>query len=65
MIVALSRFRIELGESRLELTRRNAEINVALKVQKVLFPRSFPQDRGLEFAAACIPRGASAVTITT
>ena len=55
MIVALSRFRIELGESRHELTRRNAEINVALKVQKALFPRSFPQDKGLEFSAACIP----------
>jgi sigma-B regulation protein RsbU (phosphoserine phosphatase) len=60
LLVVLYRFRLELQASRHELGRKEAELNFALGVQKALFPRHFPTNAGLEFAAVCIPaRGVS------
>jgi sigma-B regulation protein RsbU (phosphoserine phosphatase) len=60
LLLALYRFRMALRESRRELDRQEAELGFALKVQQALFPRSLPEDRGLEFAATCLPaRGVS------
>ena len=53
--LALYRVQQELRQSRHELARRQAELNFALEVQKALFPRQFPRDGGLEFAAVCVP----------
>ncbi len=58
--VILYRFRLELVASRLELARKEAELNFALKVQQALFPRQLPQSGGMEFSAVCLPaRGIS------
>ncbi|PYV24483.1 MAG: hypothetical protein DMG24_11375 [Acidobacteria bacterium] len=58
--MALYRVQHELRASRHELARKEAEINFALQVQQALFPRQFPADGGLEFAAVCVPaRGIS------
>ena len=53
--IALYRVQLELRASRHELARREAELNFAREVQQALFPRQFPVDRGLEFAAVCVP----------
>ncbi len=52
---ALYRVQLELRASRMELARRQAELNFALEVQQALFPRQFPLDDGLEFSATCLP----------
>ncbi len=58
--MALYRVQAELRASQHELARQEAEVNFALEVQKALFPRQFPVDGGLEFAAAYVPaRGIS------
>ena len=58
--LALYRVQLELRASRMELARKQAEINFALEVQRALFPRQFPIDSGLEFSAVCVPaRGIS------
>jgi sigma-B regulation protein RsbU (phosphoserine phosphatase) len=58
--VTLYRVQQELGASRRELARREAELNFAREVQQALFPREFPRDGGLEFSAVCVPaRGIS------
>src|SRR5437879_10724581 len=58
--LALYRVQLELRASQHELARKEAEINFALQVQQALFPRQFPADGGLEFAAVCVPaRGIS------
>jgi len=60
LLLALYRFRMALRASRRELDRQEAELGFALKVQQALFPRSLPVNRGLQFAATCIPaRGVS------
>jgi sigma-B regulation protein RsbU (phosphoserine phosphatase) len=60
LALALYRFRMALQASRQELALRQAELNIALKVQQSLFPSEIPQDSGLEFSAICIPaRGVS------
>jgi phosphoserine phosphatase RsbU/P len=60
LLVILYRIRLELQASRHELARKEAELNVALTVQKALFPRRLPSGKGLEFSAVCIPaRGVS------
>lgn len=53
----LYRLRLQLNASRKELARKEAEISIAHEVQRALFPRQFPRDGGLEFAAVCIPAG--------
>ncbi|HEY2931129.1 MAG TPA: PP2C family protein-serine/threonine phosphatase [Acidobacteriota bacterium] len=54
------RLQLQLKESRHELALKEAEVNFALQVQQLLFPRKFPEHSGLEFSAACIPaRGIS------
>ena len=58
--MALYRVQSELRASRHELARKEAELAFALQVQQALFPRQFPADGGLEFAAVCVPaRGIS------
>ena len=58
--LALYRVQIELRASRMELARKQAELNFAHEVQRALFPRQFPSDSGLEFSAICVPaRGIS------
>src|SRR5256885_9121114 len=58
--LALYRVQLELRASQHELARKEAELNFALEVQQALFPRQFPVDGGLEFAAVCVPaRGIS------
>ena len=58
--LALYRVHLELRASQHELARKEAELNFALEVQQALFPRQFPVDGGLEFAAVCVPaRGIS------
>jgi len=58
--MALYRVQFELRVSRHELARKEAELNFALEVQQALFPRHFPAQSGLEFAAVCVPaRGIS------
>jgi len=60
LAVTLYRVQQELGASRRELARREAELSFALQVQQALFPRQFPEGEGLEFAAVCVPaRGIS------
>lgn len=53
--MALYRVQLQLRASRYELARKEAELNFALEVQQALFPRQFPVDGGLEFAAVCVP----------
>jgi sigma-B regulation protein RsbU (phosphoserine phosphatase) len=53
--VSLYRVRLDLQASRLQLARKEAELSFALQVQLALFPRHFPANSGLEFAAVCIP----------
>ncbi|MFB3921110.1 MAG: PP2C family protein-serine/threonine phosphatase [Terriglobia bacterium] len=58
--MALYRVQLELRASRQELAMKQAELNFALQVQRALFPREFPVDRGLEFSGVCVPaRGIS------
>lgn len=58
--MTLYRVQLDLRASRHELARKEAELNFALEVQQALFPRKFPADSGLEFAAVCVPaRGIS------
>ena len=58
--MALYRVQLELRVSQRELARKEAELNFAHEVQQALFPRQFPVDGGLEFAAICVPaRGIS------
>ncbi len=53
--LALYRVQLELRASRMELARKQAEINFAHEVQRALFPRQFPAGGGLEFSGACVP----------
>ncbi len=53
--MTLYRVQLQLRASRYELARKEAELNFALEVQQALFPRQFPVDGGLEFAAVCVP----------
>lgn len=53
--VVLYRLQLQLKASRLELARKEAELNIAREVQQALFPRQFPAGGGLEFSAVCIP----------
>jgi phosphoserine phosphatase RsbU/P len=55
LVVVLFRIRMELRESRMELARKQAELDFARKVQQELFPRQMPRSGGLEFSAVCIP----------
>jgi sigma-B regulation protein RsbU (phosphoserine phosphatase) len=58
--MSLYRVQLELRASRHELARKEAELNFAREVQQALFPRQFPVNCGLEFAAICVPaRGIS------
>jgi phosphoserine phosphatase RsbU/P len=58
--MALYRVQLELRASRHELARKEAELTFALQVQQALFPRMFPSESGLDFAAVCVPaRGIS------
>lgn len=60
LLASLYRLRNQLRASRMELARKEAELTFAREVQRLLFPRQFPECRGLEFAATCIPaRGIS------
>jgi sigma-B regulation protein RsbU (phosphoserine phosphatase) len=60
LAVTLYRVQQELGASRRELARQEAELSFALQVQQALLPREFPEGEGLEFAAVCVPaRGIS------
>ncbi len=60
LVAALYRVRLELQASRGLLARKEAELSFALEVQRALFPRTLPENGGLEFAAICIPaRGIS------
>jgi phosphoserine phosphatase RsbU/P len=60
LLVVLYRLQLKLRASRLELARKEAELNFALEVQRALFPRKLPRADGLEFSAVCIPaRGIS------
>ncbi len=51
----LYRVQHELRASQRELARKEAELTFAREVQQALFPRHFPTDGGLEFAATCVP----------
>jgi sigma-B regulation protein RsbU (phosphoserine phosphatase) len=53
--VVLYRLQLQLKASRLELARREAELNIAREVQQALFPRKLPAGDGLEFSAVCLP----------
>lgn len=53
--VVLYRLQLQLKASRLELARKEAELNIAREVQQALFPRQLPAGGGLEFSAVCIP----------
>jgi len=53
--MALYQVQDQLRASRRELARKEAELNFAREVQRALFPRQFPLDSGLEFAAICVP----------
>lgn len=53
--LSLYRVQLELRASRMELARKQAEINFAHEVQRALFPRRFPTGSGLEFSAVCVP----------
>ncbi len=53
--MALYQVQDQLRASRRELARKEAELNFAREVQRALFPRQFPVDSGLEFAAVCVP----------
>ena len=55
LLVSLYRVRLELRQSRHELTLKEAELSFANEVQRTLFPRRFPANRGVEFAAECRP----------
>lgn len=53
--MALYQVQDQLRASRRELARKEAELSFAREVQRALFPRQFPTDSGLEFAAICVP----------
>ncbi len=53
--VALYKVQLDLRASRHELARKEAELSIALEVQKRLFPRHFPSSGGLEFSGICVP----------
>lgn len=53
--MALYQVQDQLRASRRELARKEAELSFAREVQRALFPRQFPVDSGLEFAAICVP----------
>jgi sigma-B regulation protein RsbU (phosphoserine phosphatase) len=53
--VVLYRLQLQLKASRLELARKEAELNIAREVQQALFPRQLPERDGLEFSAICLP----------
>lgn len=53
--MALYQVQDQLRASRRELARKEAELTFAREVQRALFPRQFPVDSGLEFAAICVP----------
>ncbi len=53
--VVLYRLQLQLKASRLELARKEAELNIAREVQQALFPRQLPTGDGLEFSAVCLP----------
>ena len=53
--VVLYRLQLQLKASRLELARKEAELNIAREVQQALFPRQLPAGNGLEFSAVCLP----------
>ena len=53
--MALYQVQDQLRVSRRELARKEAELTFAREVQRALFPRQFPVDSGLEFAAICVP----------
>ena len=55
LLVLLYRLRLKLQASRLELARKEAELNFAREVQRALFPRTLPRGDGLEVSAVCIP----------
>ena len=55
LLVSLYRVRLELRQSRHELTLKEAELSFANEVQRTLFPRHFPVGRGVEFSAVCVP----------
>src|SRR5262249_10876746 len=60
LLAVLYRLRLELRASQHELSRKEAELNFALEVQRALFPHQLPLDGGLQFSAVCIPaRGIS------
>jgi sigma-B regulation protein RsbU (phosphoserine phosphatase) len=52
--MALYRVQAQLRASRMELARKQAELNFAREVQEALFPREFPGD-SLEFSGVCVP----------
>lgn len=53
--MALYKVRLDLRVSRHELARKEAELSIALEVQKRLFPRHLPDGGGLEFSGICVP----------
>jgi len=55
LVVSLYRVQQELQQSRHELSVKEAEIRFAREVQEALFPRSLPENSGLEFSAICRP----------
>lgn len=55
LVLLLARVRRDLRDSRLQLARKEAELNFAREVQKALFPKSYPTGRGLDFHGVCIP----------
>ncbi|HSR68436.1 MAG TPA: PP2C family protein-serine/threonine phosphatase [Acidobacteriota bacterium] len=55
LVLLLARVRRDLRDSRLQLARKEAELNFAREVQKALFPKTYPQGRGLAFHGVCIP----------
>ncbi|HSR54206.1 MAG TPA: PP2C family protein-serine/threonine phosphatase [Acidobacteriota bacterium] len=55
LVLLLVRVRRDLRQSRLQLARKEAELNFAREVQKALFPKSYPEGKGLRFHGVCIP----------
>ncbi|HOM99248.1 MAG TPA: PP2C family protein-serine/threonine phosphatase [Acidobacteriota bacterium] len=55
LVVALLRVQEELRTSQSLLARQQMDLEFAREVQAALFPKELPTDRGLDFAAVCIP----------